>query len=112
MHFCNLVDDRFAGCVVAHVDNHRFAARAQHAMHLTYCADGIAEVLESRTANDKVECVGIEWQGRGVTFLEIDLDLRTRGIVAGDADERPADIEPGDSVGTGPRQLNSEITGS
>src|SRR5215831_10022737 len=35
MHFCNLVDNEFAGYVVAHVDDHRFAARAQHAMHLT-----------------------------------------------------------------------------
>src|SRR5262245_63657208 len=81
-------------------------------MHLTQGSIRVAEVLECRTADDKIE--RILWKGhcRCIAEPKIHADARPRGGITRDADERSADVEAGDPIGSELGKLDGEIAGS
>src|SRR5262245_64205363 len=79
-------------------------------MHLVERADGIGEVLERGVARDEVERPVVERHRRRVAVQEVDANALALGVLARDANEGLADVEPGHAKVAALGERRREIT--
>ena len=84
----------FPGEVLAQIDDECNPARLEHAVHLVERLQRAGEILERRAADDEIEPVAGEGQVGGVAVFEIDVHAGLARVLAGDAHEGAAGIEP------------------
>src|SRR6202008_1776522 len=81
--------------VLAKIRDQSFTSRAENAVHFVERLDGLGEILESSGAINEIKGIAGKGQGRGVAEPEVDAHACFAGIVLGNFDKGPADIEPG-----------------
>jgi len=98
-HAVNKAIDQFHRRIFSQIDDHALAAGLQHAAHFLQCANGLAEVLESRAANQEIEGVVGERHAGCVALAEVYADAAFGCLLTCDLDKGVADVESGDGEG-------------
>src|SRR5437879_4797279 len=99
------------GCVLAHVLDHGRPARAQDSVHLRERTAWQCEVLERGLAHDQVEGLGFERHSGRIALAELNSHSRLEGVIAGNLDERVADVEARYMKPSESRHLDRQVPG-